>query len=169
MSKSIRKICTVTIVITLVLASCASPAKSNITSFPPTTASNREPSFTLDTITANESENERESESFASRIDALDAEFNATMPEPDGSTASMIACAEAYLELWQNEVDSLLTANPSLADDFAAFEAELQAELDALAEQYQSDGSALYGSAVSYELTWHRAVALRDWLTEYYS
>lgn len=166
MSKNIHKLCLIAVILTFVLSSYSSIEKSNNTILPSAYV-NTNQSLLLDPIPTDEGESEGNSN--INRITVLDEEFEAQTPEPNGSTASMLAYAEAYLELWQGEIDTLITDIPSLADEFASFEAKLNTELDALANEHSAGDSAPYGSAVSYELVLYKANALRDWFIEYYS
>ena len=92
------------------------------------------------------------------------------LPEPDGSTASMLAYAEGALAHWQALAVSLLDERPELAEDYAAFLAALDAEVDVYRETFRVEdsdlygSSSLYGSAVIYECVWLRAVRTREWL-----
>lgn len=154
------------LLLVLMLASCTSTAKFDETILPSSSESHSSP---MESILIFEGNSEAESNINTNRIEMLDTEFEANTPEPNGSTASMLAYAEAYLDVWQTEVDALLSATPSLYEDFIEFEAQLDVELEVLANEYSACENALYGTAVSYELVWHEANALRDWLSKYYS
>lgn len=95
-------------------------------------------------------------------VAALDAVFAASHPEPDGSTASMRAYAEAYRDFWQAEVDRLVAADPDLAAEYAVFEATLSQELEAYAETFRDGDGAPYGTAVAYEVPYRHAERLRE-------
>ncbi len=97
------------------------------------------------------------------RIAGLDALFDASLPTPDGSSASMYAYAEGLRELWYGEIEKLIADDAKLSAEFADFSHKLAAELEAEAENYRDGENSPYGSAVGYELTYKHAEALRQW------
>lgn len=99
----------------------------------------------------------------ADLVMALDFAFDMTHSAPDGSTPSMCAHAEAYLEFWGARAEELANISPDLMQNYSAFEASLEITLTDYAEQFRGDDGAPYGSAVSYELIMKRAYSLRDW------
>lgn len=180
MSKSTRNIFLFIFVYTLVhnISSCSAPANSfhdhkiyNRVSTSVQSAYIKEVDSLIETQSAVDHESvpmkDNPAESApSSGIAALDAAFEAAVPEPSGSTASMHAYAEAYRDFWQSEADKLAAANPKLAAEYELFEAELSRELEAYAETFKSGDYAPYGSAVGYEVTYRRGELLRDFVAE---
>ena len=89
--------------------------------------------------------------------------YDVVLPEVNGSTASMRAFAEELSDYWLCKIAELTVGDEALAAEFEAYRSDLSRELSAEAEKYRSDGTAPYGSAVTYELIMKRAEALEMW------
>ncbi|MBQ2766174.1 MAG: hypothetical protein IJF48_04245 [Clostridia bacterium] len=99
-------------------------------------------------------------------LSLIESEFAQSFPEPNGITMSMILYSETYCELWQNEIDKLISENQKLAEDFKIFEAELNTELAAYAETFRAgnEPDAPYGREMTYSVNMLRSERLREWL-----
>ncbi len=95
--------------------------------------------------------------------EAIATLYDVVLPEVDGSSASMRAYAEELSDYWLCKITELTVGDEALAAKFEAYTSDLSRELSKEAEKYRSDGTAPYGSAVTYELIMKRAEALEVW------
>ena len=153
----------------LFAASCGDNDVFGKTNSLPSLSAPDRPVLASDSITYQETTAQSQSPDTDSYISSLDAEFEASVSEPDGSTASMIAYAEAYRNFWQSKIDTLVADVPTLGDEYAAFTLSLDGEVARLIDSYSDGDGAPFGSAAAYEPTWYRAERLRDWFCEHYT
>ncbi|MBE6612034.1 MAG: hypothetical protein E7632_06045 [Ruminococcaceae bacterium] len=94
-------------------------------------------------------------------VHPIDAAFEAAHPAPDGSTASMIEYAEAYLDVWSAEAVRI-AGERGLAAELAEFEAALAVRAEEELESYR-DGDR-YSSMAAWAVVQFKAEAYRAWV-----
>ncbi len=95
----------------------------------------------------------------------IDAAFEVSHPEPDGSTASMIEYAAAYRDVWYAEALRIASVR-QLSDALEAEQIRIAEEAAAVVESYRLDPDVLnspYGTATAWAGTLHEANAWRAW------
>ena len=91
-------------------------------------------------------------------------EFDLTHPEPDGSTASMVAYANEYLAFWESEAALFTEASPEIAEEYEEYKTELDSRLSQLAEEYRDSPDAPYGTLAAPHILMEYAEAIREFV-----